>query len=591
MGRQQAGPPPGIFSSPVTTDMLGAWAVPALACLGALAGGGLWLAGAVSALAAGTRPPGNPVAYATALAAGRAPWPDAWGWAALVAGVAALASTGIIAGHVMAKRAAPRHRVDQVARYLSSRRDRARLAPQARKAQSARLSSGAPDWAGSPLGRTVPGKEPASSGPEDVSVDLWGARQGKTTKRVIPAILDAPGPVLATTNKRDVSDETGAFRARRGKTWLFDPQGIASDGEPTFTYDPLRQVTDVAAAQRLAAIFEASTREPGARTDAHWDTAGRDLLAWLFLAAACAGLPMARAWEWLSNPDDATPAVLLRKAGHDGPAAAVEGVLGQPDKMRGSTYGTAQRMARALVNPRLLAWVTPADGLPEFDPAAFPGSSDTLYALSKEGEGSGGPFVAALTAHVCEAAERMAASARSGRLPVPLVVELDEAANIVRWPELPKLYSHYGSRGILLHCYLQSWTQAAEAWGEYGVRAMWSAATVRVLGAGVADEKFLSECSALIGDREEWVLQSASTGRHGERQATRALRKDRAMAVSDLASMPSDRAIVFASGCRPVVIQTCPWRDGPHADAVREAQAERCGAEQAPMEASQEGAA
>ena len=283
---------------------------------------------------------------------------------------------------------------------------------------------------------------------------------------------------------------------------------------------------------------------------------------------------MARVWEWLSNPDDATPAVLLRQAGHGGPATAVEGVLGQPDKMRGSTFGTAQRMARALVNPRLLAWVTPADGLPEFDPEKFPDSGDTLYALSKEGEGSGGPFVAALTAHVCEAAERLAASTRSGRLSRPMVVELDEAANIVRWPELPKLYSHYGSRGILLHCYLQSWTQAAEAWGEYGVRAMWSAATVRVLGAGVADERFLSECSALIGDHEEWVLQSSSTGRGGERQSTRSLRKDRALAVSHLASMPSDRAIVFASGSRPVVIETRPWMEGPWASEVREAQAE-----------------
>ena len=103
---------------------------------------------------------------------------------------------------------------------------------------------------------------------------------------------------------------------------------------------------------------------------------------------------------------------------------------------------------------------------------------------------------------------------------------------------------------------------------------MWSAATIRVLGAGVADEKFLAECSALIGDHEEWVLQSASTGRRGERQATRALRKDRAMAVSDLASMPSDRAIVFASGSRPVVIKTIPWTNGPHSAAVRDAQAQ-----------------
>ena len=586
MGRRQAGPPPGIFSSPLAPDIAVAWALPTLAALGAITAGGLWLARTVSALAAGTRLPGSPLAYALAMAAGRAPWPGAWGWAALAAVLAGLAAASVAAGRMIGGRNGSRHRVDQVARFLSSRRDRARLCAAARRAQSRRLSPGAPDWAGSPLGQAVPGGRMASSGPEDVSIDLWGARQGKTTKRVIPAIIGAPGPVLATTNKRDVSDETAAFRARRGRTWLFDPQGIAGDGAPAFTYNPLRQVRDVAGAQRLAAIFEASTREPGARTDAHWDTAGRDLLAWLFLAAASAGLPIGRAWDWLSSPDDATPAVLLRKAGHDGPATAVQGVLSQPDKMRGSTYGTAQRMARALVNPRLLAWVTPAGGLPEFDPAAFPGTSDTLYALSKEGEGSGGPFVAALTAHVCEAAERLAASARSGRLPVPLVVELDEAANIVRWPELPKLYSHYGSRGILLHSYLQSWTQAAEAWGEYGVRAMWSAATIRVLGAGVADEKFLAECSALIGDHEEWVLQSASAGRGGERQATRALRKERAMAVSDLASMPADRAIVFASGSRPVVIRTRPWKDGPDADAVRHAQAQQAAGNQSPEAAA-----
>jgi type IV secretory pathway TraG/TraD family ATPase VirD4 len=362
-----------------------------------------------------------------------------------------------------------------------------------------------------------------------------------------------------------------AVRARRGKTWLFDPQGLASDGAPTFTYNPLRQVASVSDAQLLAAIFEASSREPGARTDAHWDTAGRDLLAWLLLAAASSGQSLAQVWEWLSNPDDAAPARLLRQGGHASPATAVEGILGQPDKMRGSVFGTAQRMARALVNPGLLAWVTPAEGLPEFDPAAFPGSTDTLYALSMEGEGSGGPFVAALTAHVCQAAERLAASSPTGRLAVPLTVELDEAANIVRWPELPKLYSHYGSRGILLHSYLQSWPQGEDAWGQYGMRAMWSAATIRVLGAGVADEKFLAEFSALVGDHEEWALQSISSGRSGERQRTRALRRERTLAVSDLASLPKDRAVLFTSGSRPVVIETRPWMDGPHAGDIRAA--------------------
>ncbi|MGH3172235.1 MAG: type IV secretory system conjugative DNA transfer family protein, partial [Trebonia sp.] len=427
--------------------------------------GGLWLAAEISSLTSAAGPPGTPFAYLRKLIGGHAPWPHAWGWLALAVVMAILAAlTTITVRLAMVKYRKP-HRADHVARHLAPRADRLRLGPQARANESARLSPDAPGWTGSPIGRIIPGRQPAFSGPEDVSVDVWGARSGKTSKRVVRAIIDAPGAVLATSNKRDVPDMTADIRARHGKTWLFDPQGIAGGGKPTFTYNPLDQVTGVAEAQKLAAIFEASTREPGARTDAHWDTAGRDLLAWLFLAAAAHELPLGQVWEWLSNPDDAAPAALLRQAGHDGPATAVQGVLGQPDKMRGSTFGTAQRMARALVNPDLLAWVTPTPDLPHFVLSKFPESTDALYALSKEGEGSGGPFVAALTAHVCEAAERIAASTPAGRLNRPLIVELDEAANIVKWPELPKLYSHYGSRGILLHAYFQNWTQGVEAWG------------------------------------------------------------------------------------------------------------------------------
>jgi type IV secretory pathway TraG/TraD family ATPase VirD4 len=546
--------------SPVVSEVLLGWAIPIGAGVVGTVVWAVWLAGEVSYLTGESSRPGSPVCYAKSLLGGRADWPGPAGWAAvgLIVVLVAVATAAVF--RFTTQRFTRKHRSDQVSRLLAPRSDRVKLSPRTRAQQSARLSDGASTWEGSPIGRIIPGRQLARSGPEDVSVDVWGARAGKTTKRVIPAILDAPGPVLATSNKRDIADATRDARTARGRAWLFDPQGIATDGEPRFTYNPLRAVTDVSAAQRLAAIFEASTREPGAKTDAHWDTAGRDLLAWLFLAAAAHRQPIGTVWEWLANPDDMTPATLLRQARHDGPATAVEGVLGQPDKMRGSTYGTAQRMARALVNPKLLAWVTPTDDLPEFDPASFPRRTDTLYALSKEGEGSGGPFVAALTAHVCEAAEKHAAASPGGRLAIPLTVELDEAANIVRWPELPKLYSHYGSRGILLHCYLQSWTQGTEAWGEYGMRALWSAATIRVLGAGVADQRFLEEFSALIGDHDEWILQSVLTGSgYRDRQATRSIRKERTLTAADLASLPKDRAIVLASGSRPVVIETRAW--------------------------------
>src|SRR6202453_3373752 len=185
MNRQQApGPPPGLFSSPGAGDSILPWAIPAAALLVAVAAGGVWLAGEVSHLAGGTPAPGRPLTYLREVISGRTPCPDAWGWVAVGVATAVLGSAVVVAWQVAAARCGRRHRADRGAG--------------ARAAESARL--GGDGWAGSPLGRIIPGRQYDRSGPEDVSVDVWGARAGQTTKRVIPAILDAPGAVPATTN-------------------------------------------------------------------------------------------------------------------------------------------------------------------------------------------------------------------------------------------------------------------------------------------------------------------------------------------------------------------------------------------------------
>jgi hypothetical protein len=100
--------------------------------------------------------------------------------------------------------------------------------------------------------------------------------------------------------------------------------------------------------------------------------------------------------------------------------------------------------------------------------AAFVQSGDTLYLHSKEGQGSSAGLVTTLAMALCDAAEQFAKRSPGGRLAVPLVGVLDEAANICRWRQLPDLYSHYGSRGIPLLTLLQSGSQGAQVWGQTG---------------------------------------------------------------------------------------------------------------------------
>ena len=39
--------------------------------------------------------------------------------------------------------------------------------------------------------------------------------------------------------------------------------------------------------------------------------------------------------------------------------------------------------------------------------------------------------------------------------------------------------------------------------------------------------------------------------------------------LADLAAIPRGRAVMIASGAPPTLIETVPWMQGPHADAVR----------------------
>ncbi|MGF1661001.1 MAG: type IV secretory system conjugative DNA transfer family protein [Kineosporiaceae bacterium] len=529
--------------------------------------------------------PGNPVHLAVDVVTGAEPW-TAFATAAaavlvVILGLAALVGVrwGPRLWRAMQARLG-KAGVDAAAAHLARARDLTPLTHAGAAATTRRLhppgSSPSPFLLppGLPLGTTLDG-HPLVHSWEDVTVDIWGPRTGKTTARAIPAVMTAPGAVVVTSNKRDIVDATRGPRARAGRVWVFDPQQIVGEN-PTWWWDPLTFVTDEATAATLADIFAMATRPAGARTDAYFDGAGQELLGNLMLAAARAGRPLTQVYEWLTDPTDDEPAIVLAKHGFPMASRAIAGVVAAPDRQRSGVFGTAQQMAAVMTSSAAMRWVTPRsdgpDTRPRFDPAAFvcsahTGSPETVYSLSKEGKGTAGPLVTALTVAITEAAEILATRSPGGRLPVPLVAVLDEAANVVRWRALPDMYSHYGSRGIVVMTLLQSWSQGVEVWGRDGMRKLWSAATVKVYGGGVTEAEFLDELSRLVGSYER-TTWSTTHGRGG-RQRSRATRTDRILDVADLAALPRGRAVVLASGTRSVLVRATPWMDTPYAAQVR----------------------
>lgn len=544
----------------------------------------VWTSAAAGAALSGRPGPPSPIALLFALPKGEYAWP---GWVAtvvLVVELLAASAAAVLVGRSVASARRRRQPIDAAARHMGKGPALDKLSRTGAAATAARL--GSTDRIGVHLGRTVIGGRDMYGGLEDTHVDIWGPRTGKTTRKAIPALMDhGRAPALVTSNKRDIVDATRGPRADVGRVWVFDLQGLIGESAKWW-WNPLSYVVDVATASKMAEHFAMDSRGANARTDAFFEPAGQELLANLLLAAALDDRPITQVYSWLSDPRDESPEEILRDAGPEFRMAAdsVRGTLLSPEKQRGGVYGTARQMATCLRNPQVAQWVTRNnnfDKRPQFDPRAFVTGTDTLYLVSREGKDSAGALVTALTVAVCEAAETAASRQPHGRLAAPLLAVLDEAANVCKWAELPNLYSHYGSRGILPITILQSWAQGVEVWGEQGMTKLWSSANIATYGGGVKDTNFLHTLSQLVG-RFEALTRSESyqPGRAGgsllgsNRSTSVSSREEEIVSVADLGALPPGRALVFASGTPPTLIATVPWweRDfAPHVQASLDA--------------------
>ncbi|MEU8284159.1 TraM recognition domain-containing protein [Micromonospora sp. NPDC048905] len=403
---------------------------------------------------------------------------------------------------------------------------------------------------------------------EDVILAVMAPRAGKTTALAVQSILGAPGAALATSNKPDLWATTAAARSERGSVWVFDPQSIAHVPQGWW-WNPLAAVDDVEDAHRLANHFVQQVRNSQGSDD-FWIQGALDLLTSLILAAALEGRTLASVQAWLSDSTSREPATILKSHGFGASARAMSGRQAGAPETREGLYETARTAAACLANPTIMAWVTPPDlPLPALDVEAFVESTDTLYLLSKDGAGAAAPLVAGLTDQVLRAAVTLA-EAHGGRLDPPLVACLDEAANICKIADLPELYSHFGSRGIIPLTILQSYRQGTRVWGEQGMDALWSAATVKLVGAGIDDARFAEDLSRLVGEHDVTVASRTRDGK-GHTSYQTSVRRQRILDPARIRALPKGTALLFATGVKVAMLDLLPWYDEPSADRLTEA--------------------
>ncbi|MFE4613541.1 type IV secretory system conjugative DNA transfer family protein [Streptomyces niveus] len=546
------------------------WAIVVVAVVGWLVFGGIWFGGTLGAALTGSgwhAPPFVLSTFATLFTEGTASlWPGASS-AGVVSGIGVVFG-GVVALGVLVVRGVLRYASRE--KGLAGSKEMAAMAPAGIAARARELRPSLkgrehlhPDETGNLLGDLDPKGPELRSSYEDVELDLMAPRAGKSTGIAVPRVLRAQGAVLLTSNKSDVYAVTRAAREEAGRVWTFDPQGIAHTPREMW-WDILSDCHTIEGARRLAGHFVASVNDDQSKKD-FWISAAQNTLTSLFLAAARGGGSVLDLLGWLADPADRTPVDLLRDVEMVAMAEQLQGTVRGAVETRDGIYETARQCVACLLDPEIVKWVTPDPALPQFKPHEHVLAKDTLYLLSKDGGGSAAGVIAGL-ADATMRAGVIAAERMGGRLDPPMTAVLDEAANVCRISDLPDLYSHFGSRGINVVTLLQSYRQGSRVWGEAGMDALWSAATIKLLGAGLDDADFVEKVSKLVGNQDvktaSWSRSKDGTSR------SYSYRLDPVLPADKIRALPKGTALLLATGVRPALIRLRPWYKEPDAGAI-----------------------
>ncbi|HVE45327.1 MAG TPA: type IV secretory system conjugative DNA transfer family protein [Acidimicrobiales bacterium] len=399
----------------------------------------------------------------------------------------------------------------------------------------------------------------------------------RTAGLAIPTLLEWEGPVLATSVKADLVENTLGHRAGRGRVWVFDPTG-ASGARPA-PWSPLGPAQTWAGALRVATWLTdaAQPRRRSSLSDAdYWYSQARKGLAPYLHAAALASLDMAQVVRWVDTADHTEVAAIL-----DGLAASAErdqpdGVAGsasvggqlfgdeamvaaealwrKEDRLRCSIFATMENVVAPYADPAV-GGAAPGEGI---DLDEWLDGDNTIYVVAAAHDQA--RLRPVLSVLVAEAARRAfdTANAAGGALAHPCLLLLDEAGNIAPLTELPTYAATARAHNIAL---LSVWQDLAQINALYGEAAstVLNNHRAKLFASGIADTPTLDYLSGLVGD-ERRVEHNASVDLAGGRRSISEHTTYRRAAPPDaLRRLRSNEALLVYGSEVPVRVRLRPW--------------------------------
>ncbi len=362
---------------------------------------------------------------------------------------------------------------------------------------------------------------------------------------------------MTTSVKTDLLRETLIARsALRGtNVWVYDPTGTT--GIPSAGWTPLAGCETWVGAQRTADWLVGGARRghTGIDNADFWYAAAAKLLAPILFAATHSDGTMADVVRWIDTRNvDAVQAGLVQ-SGEPAADDAFQASIERDDRTRSSIYTTAETVLAAFADPGvLMSALTPdlrADRL-------LDGGCHTAYLCAPAHEQRRlQPLFATLIQEIVACAyDRATATGRP--LDPPLLLVLDECANIAPLRDLATLASTGAGQGIQLVSIFQDMAQINAVYGRDRAPTIVSNHRAKVILSGIADAQTLDYVGRLLGDEEVSQLSSTS-GAEGRRSTTESITLRSLAPANVLREMRPGRGLLVYGHLAPARVELRPW--------------------------------
>jgi hypothetical protein len=409
-----------------------------------------------------------------------------------------------------------------------------------------------------PLGVTAhrPRQQVAVSRAESVAV--FGVPQSLKTALISGWILEAPGPVLATSSRADQYRHTVTEREKMGEVLVLDADGFGPG--TNFAWSPVAGCEDSEVALRRAGAFmDASPKDPGGKDKWH-EQRGAILLSRALHAAALDGGSMYDVRRWCRKPDDDAFLKILY-----GPGAAldwaeeIEGYLADGGDFLSSATSSALAALGWMDSQQLAVAACPPPGT-GLDIGKFLASGNgTVYLIGSEKPyGSLTPYFSTFVNEFLEEA-RILAEHQGGRLRIPLTMGVDETATTARI-DLKRWLAVTAGYNITMICGFQAVSQIEEGWGgPAAAETILEMLSTKVIAGGFTSTATLERLATICGHRDTWRREGGVKVRD----------KELVFPPERLRQLKQFHALVIQRNCKPVVVRIQPVWEHPAHQEVR----------------------